>query len=214
MGRVYDATWGRGFSALYDVCSGVAENAGLREMRRELLASASGRTVDIGAGTGANLGLFGSEVTELHLCEPDPHMLKRLRPKLAESSVEAEVIQAPAERLPFEDSSIDTVVFTLVLCTVPDQDAALREAARVLREGGRMLFIEHVRATAPRLAAWQDRLEGPWRFFADGCHCNRDTVAVIEGSPLRLEHVEEGKLPKAAPIVSPLVRGVASLVAL
>jgi len=210
MGRVYDATWGRGFSALYDRGLRSTEEAGLREMRRDLLSTATGRTVDVGAGTGGNLGLFGPAVTELVLCEPDAHMVKRLRPKLNESGVEAEVVVAPAERLPFEDASCDTLVFTLVLCTVPDLRAALDEAARVLRPGGRMLFLEHVRAAEPRLAGWQDRLEGPWRFFADGCRCNRDTVAAIEESPLHLDSAEPGNLPKAPSLVRPLVTGVAS----
>jgi ubiquinone/menaquinone biosynthesis C-methylase UbiE len=211
MWRIYDATWGRGFAAVYDRAVKGTEEAGLREMRRELLAGASGRTIDLGAGTGVNVDLFPGAVTELVLAEPDPHMLKKLRPKLAESGVVAEVVEAPAERLPFEDSSFDTAVFTLVLCTVPDPAAALAEAARVLRPGGRMLFIEHVRAEDAGLARWQDRLERPWRFLGDGCHCNRDTVATIEVSPLSLERVERDRMPKAPPLVRPLVRGRAVL---
>jgi ubiquinone/menaquinone biosynthesis C-methylase UbiE len=112
--------------------------------------------------------------------------------------------------LPFEDASFDTAVFTLVLCTVPDPAAALDEVARVLRPGGQMLFIEHVRAEDAGLAHWQDRLETPWRFLGDGCHCNRDTVATIEASPLKLGRVEQDRLPKAPPIVRPLVRGIAT----
>src|SRR5262245_49774219 len=212
MGRLYDATWGRGFSALYDWMIKSTEEAGLREMRRETLAEASGRTIDLGAGTGANLGLYPDSVTELVLAEPDPHMLSKLRPKAAEAGVDAQIVEAGAESLPFEDSSFDTAVFTLVLCTVPDPHAALAEAARVLRPGGRLLFVEHVRAEEPGLARWQDRLERPWRFFGDGCHCNRDTVASIEASPFQVENVERGELPKAPPIVRPLVRGTALLV--
>jgi SAM-dependent methyltransferase len=210
MGRIYDATWGRGFAAIYDRGLKATEDAGLREMRRQVLAGASGRTVDIGAGTGVNLELFGPDVSELMLAEPDPHMFKRLRTKLAESRVEASAIQAPAESLPFADSSVDTVVFTLVLCTVPDPTAALAEAARVLRPGGRLLFVEHVRSRDPNLAGWQDRLEKPWRFLADGCHCNRDTVSLIEASPLSLEQVDHDRLPKTPPIIRPLARGSAT----
>jgi SAM-dependent methyltransferase len=211
MGRVYDATWGRLFAAAYDRGLKGTEEAGLREMRRETLAAARGRTIDLGAGTGANLALYPDAVSELVLAEPDPHMAKRLREKLANSGRDAQLVEAPAERLPFEDSSFDTAVFTLVLCTVPDPEAALAEAARVLKPGGMLLFVEHVRADNAGLARWQDRLEKPWRFAADGCHCNRDTVANIEASPLTVEQVERGRLPKAPPLVRPLVRGSATL---
>src|SRR5262245_54335344 len=211
MGRIYDATWGRAFSAFYDSLLKGTEEAGLRETRRQVLAAARGRTIDLGAGTGANLGLYPAAVTELVLAEPDPHMVKRLRPKLTDAGINAEVAEAPAAELPFEDSTFDTAVFTLVLCTVPDPAAALAEAARVLKPGGRLLFVEHVRSEEAKLARWQDRLERPWRFCGDGCHCNRDTVATIEASPLTLEAVERGELPKSPPIVRPLVHGMAML---
>jgi ubiquinone/menaquinone biosynthesis C-methylase UbiE len=213
MGRIYDATWGRAFTALYDRAMKSTEEAGMREIRREAVAGARGRTIDIGAGTGLNIDLFPPGVSELVLAEPDPHMLKRLRAKLAESGREASVIPAPAEKLPFEDGSFDTAVFTLVLCTVPDPKAALAEAARVLRPDGKLLFVEHVRSEAPGLARWQDRLEGPWRFVGDGCHCNRDTAATIEASPFEIEKVEKGELPKAPPLVKPLIHGSAVLAA-
>jgi ubiquinone/menaquinone biosynthesis C-methylase UbiE len=211
MGRIYDATWGRGFAALYDRAFTATEDAGLREMRRQVLSEAQGRTIDIGAGTGANLELYPEAITDLVLTEPDPHMYKQLQVKVGESGVEAEATDAPAENLPFPDASFDTAVFTLVLCTVPNPQTALAEVARVLKPGGKLLFVEHVRAEDPDLAHWQDRLEKPWRFIGDGCHCNRDTVATIEASPLTVEQVERGKLPKAPPIVRPLVRGCAKL---
>lgn len=209
MGRIYDATWGRGFAALYDRGLKASEEAGLREIRRELLSRASGRTIDIGAGTGINIGLFPATVEELVLAEPNPHMGQRLRRRLAGSDVAAEVVEAPAERLPFADASFDTAVFTLVLCTVPDPRAALAETARILRPGGMMLFLEHVRSDDPGRARWQDRLQRPWHFLGNGCNCNRDTVALIDASPLVLEGVESGRLPKAPVIVRPTARGVA-----
>jgi ubiquinone/menaquinone biosynthesis C-methylase UbiE len=209
VGKVYDATWGRAFAALYDRALKAVEDAGLREVRREVLSAASGRTVDLGAGTVANVGLFGDAIDELVLVEPDPHMAVRLRRRVAASGAEAEIVEAPAERLPFDDASFDTAVFTLVLCTVPDPAAALAETARILRPGGRMLFVEHVRSGDPRRARWQDRLERPWGLFANGCHPNRDTVALIEASALELEGAESGRLPKSFPIIRPMVRGTA-----
>jgi ubiquinone/menaquinone biosynthesis C-methylase UbiE len=210
MGAIYNATWGRAFAALYDRGLKATEENGLRDMRRQLLSEASGRTVDLGAGTGVNLDLYPEAVSELVMVEPDPHMIKQLRAKAAGRGG-VEILEASAQALPFADDSFDTAVFTLVLCTVPDPELALREAARVLKPSGKLLFIEHVRADEAGLASWQDRLEKPWRFLADGCHCNRDTVAMIESSPLRLERVESGELPKTPPIVRPLVRGSATI---
>ena len=210
MGRIYDATWGRGFSALYDWAMSSTEEAGLHEMRAGLLAEARGRVIEVGAGTGINLDLYPDAVEELVLVEPDPHMAKRLRARAAESAREATIVEAPAERLPFEAERFDTAVATLVLCTIPDPAAALEELGRVMKPGGRLLFIEHVRSEDPRLAAWQDRLEKPWRFLGDGCHPNRDTVATISASSLRLGDVERDRLPKSPPLVRPLVRGSAT----
>ncbi len=209
MGRLYAATWGRAFTELYDRGLKSVEEAGLREIRRETLSSATGKTLDLGAGTGANLPLFPPAVSELVLVEPDPHMLSKLRTRLAGDAAPVEVVQAGAEALPFEDESFDTAVFTLVLCTVPDPEAALAEAARVLRPGGRLLFVEHVRSQNAGLARWQDRIERPWHFLGDGCHCNRDTGATIEASPFEVERLEHGKLPKSPPIVRPLLSGSA-----
>jgi ubiquinone/menaquinone biosynthesis C-methylase UbiE len=209
MGRTYDATWGRLFATLYNRNFKSAEEAGLRQMRRELLAGAGGRVLELGAGTGLNLDLYPARVDDLVMLEPDPHMAKRLRAATAASPRTVNVSEVSAEGLRFEDSSFDNVVSTLVFCTVPDPAAALTEVARVLKPGGRLLFLEHVRAEDARLARWQDRLEKPWRFIGDGCHCNRHTMAAIDSSPLRLEEVERGTFPKAPPIVKPLVRGSA-----
>ncbi len=210
MGRLYEATWGRAFTAIYDRALKASEDGGLRQMRRQLLSEAQGRTLEIGAGTGANLDLYPTAVRELVLVEPDPHMLGKLGSKLRGGAGRpARLVKAPAGDLPFEDSSFDTVVFTLVLCTVPDPPAALLEACRVLRPGGRMLFLEHVRSEDANLASWQDRLERPWCFLGDGCHCNRDTVAAIEASPFQLEQVKADRLPKALGIVRPLRSGSA-----
>jgi ubiquinone/menaquinone biosynthesis C-methylase UbiE len=207
--RIYDATWGRAFARGYDWFLSQTEQAGLREMRRELLGAASGRCLEIGAGTGLNLDLWPAAVSELVLTEPDPHMASQLRRKVARSGRSVEVVGAPGERLPFEDSSFDTAALTLVLCTAPDPTAVLGEVARVLRPGGRFLFLEHVRAEDPRLARWQDRLHGPWYVFGNGCHCNRDTLRAIEASPLELERARQGEIPKAVPLVRPMVTGVA-----
>lgn len=207
--RAYDATWGRFFASIYDRMLSASEEAGLRERRRELLARAEGRTLELGAGTGINVDLYPEAVTGLILTEPFEPMARRLRARVASSGRDAEVVVAPAEELPVDDASVDTVVVTLVLCTVGDPDRVLAEVARVLRPGGQLLFLEHVRAEDPGLARWQDRLERPWQFVGHGCHPNRDTVATIEASALELEEVDRDHLPKAVPIVEPLAVGVA-----
>jgi SAM-dependent methyltransferase len=213
MGRIYDATWGRGFSALYDRAFEASEEAGLREMRRELLTGARGRVLEIGAGTGLNLELYPREgLDSLTLTEPDPHMCRQLRRRVKEIGAAADLVECGAEAIPFDDDSFDTVVVTLVLCTVPDQPAALREISRVLKPGGQLLYLEHVRSRHPDLAKWQDRLETPWRFLGDGCHCNRDTEAGIRAAGFELGPVERGELPKAPPIVRPLAQGSARIV--
>lgn len=207
-GRLYEATWGRVFAAGYDRFLAASERAGLREQRRQALAAATGSTLEIGAGTGLNLELYPPAVTELVLTEPSEHMAAQLRGRPASVAV-TEVVEAPAEKLPFPDDRFDTVVGTLVLCTVPDPGAALGEVARVLKPGGRFLFLEHVRSPEPGLARWQDRLERPWKAFGVGCHCNRDTAAAIERSQLALEEVEAGRIPKAVPLVRPMIVGSA-----
>ena len=210
--RLYDATWGRAVAWGYDRFQAGVEEAGMRESRRALIAEARGDCLEIGAGTGLNLDHWPAAVQRLVLTEPDPHMAAQLCAKLAHRDRPAELMECSAERLPFADDSFDTVVATLVLCTVPDVPTALREIDRVLRPGGRLLFLEHVRADDPRLAAWQDRLHGPWYLFGKGCHCNRDTLATLTASPLEVERAERDELPKVPPIVRPRLTGSARAV--
>jgi SAM-dependent methyltransferase len=203
------AAWPRAFAAVYEPFLWVGERAGLRTQREELLSRARGRTVEIGPGTGPNLPHYPNHLDELVLVEPDVAMPVRLEKRLSRSGPRARLVDAPAEQLPFADRSIDTVVSTFVLCTVDTPNLALREVARVLRPGGQMLFIEHVRSGSPGLAYWQDRLAGPWRRFARGCRCNRSTAELIVTCGLELEHMREGSWRAMPPIVRPLIAGAA-----
>ena len=142
----------RFFAFTYDRFSKGSEKAGLAEMRRNLIAGASGDVLEIGGGTGANLGYYSAGVESVTVTEPEPPMLKLLERKAREQNSQAIVLRAPAEDLPFEDASFDTVVSTLVLCGVGDQPRVMRELRRVLRPGGRLIFIEHVRSDDPRVA--------------------------------------------------------------
>ena len=144
---------GRFIALTYDRQIARVEKAGLGALRQELLARASGEVLEIGAGTGANLRFYGHAVASLTVTEPEPPMLRRLQRAVRAEAPFATVLRAPAEDLPFDDSSFDVAVSTLVLCGVEDKPRALRELRRVLKPGGRLLFLEHVRSDDARLRA-------------------------------------------------------------
>ena len=181
------AAWLRVMAWLYDPFVWLGEIAGMRRRRGVLLAEAHGRVVEIGAGTGLNIAHYPDAVCELSLTEPEPAMRRKLARRLERHGRAARILDVPAERFPFADGSVDTVVSTLVLCTVDDPERALREIARVLRPDGQLLFAEHVRASSRLLAACQDKLLRPWRGFAGGCVCNRPTVELMRGCGFTVE---------------------------
>jgi ubiquinone/menaquinone biosynthesis C-methylase UbiE len=193
-------------AAVYDRFMKVSEEACLGKWRAELLGNLSGEVLEVGAGTGSTLGLYPKAVTRLVLAEPDPHM----RRKLLEKRGTIEVSDAAAEKLPFEDASFDAVVCSLVLCSVPDQRAALAEIARVLRPGGRLVFLEHVAADGkPDRLKWQGRIEPVWKHLMGNCHLTRRTEAAIAAAGLQIERIQRESIRKALPIVRPSVRGIA-----
>jgi SAM-dependent methyltransferase len=197
------------FAVLYDPLVAVSERVGLSERRQGLLREARGRVLEIGAGTGRNIPHYPRAVDEVVLTEPLEAMARRTERRLARHGRRGHVVRASAEELPFEDASFDTVVSTMVLCSVGDVAATLEEIGRVLRPGGRLLFLEHVRSDEPRVARRQDRLHGPWAWFARGCRCNQHTVELLEASPLAVERLERATLPAAPSIVRPIVLGSA-----
>jgi ubiquinone/menaquinone biosynthesis C-methylase UbiE len=196
------------FAMAYDRQIAKAEEAGLRAMRRRLLADASGRVLEIGAGTGANLRCYGAEVASLTVTDPLVPMVRRLERVVGETGSAAKVLRAPAEDLPFADNAFDVAVSTLVLCGVDDQPRALRELRRVLRPGGRLLFLEHVRSDDPARARLQDRMNWLNRLVVM-CDCNRPTLGTIEKAGFTVTAVEHTALPKAPAFVSPAIVGVA-----
>jgi ubiquinone/menaquinone biosynthesis C-methylase UbiE len=197
------------FAALYDKMGERVERAGVGDMRRELLGAAEGAVLEIGAGTGTNLEHYPAGLGRLVLTEPDGHMAGRLKNRLATLGRTADVVAAGADALPFPDDSFDTVVVTLVLCTVDDPAAALREIRRVLRPEGRLLFMEHVRSEDPRTARRQDRLRPLQSAFARGCNPNRDTLRSIEASGLKVERVDRRTIRKAPRFLREGIVGVA-----
>jgi SAM-dependent methyltransferase len=196
-------------AALYNPFLWAGERLGMARLRRELLADARGTVLEIGAGTGLNLPHYPDGLDELVLAEPGARIGGHIDLDRGPAGVPVRLEQAPAEYLPFEDGSFDTVVSTLVLCTVADPQRSVAEIARVLRPGGRLLFLEHVRAERGWRLAMQRRSVRPWAGFADGCQCDRATVETIEDQ-MRIESIDRGSWKGMPAIVKPLVWGSAA----
>jgi SAM-dependent methyltransferase len=196
----------RGTGALYDLVLALGERRGMRALRGAVLARAIGSTLEIGAGTGLNVAHYPDAVTELALTEPDAEMARRLRRRAGATAV---VVEADAAALPLAGASVDTVVSTLVLCTVPDPAATVAELRRVLRPGGSLLFIEHVRAGTPRAARAQRRWARPWAAVAGGCRCDRDTLAIL-GAHFDITELSRHRWRGMPAIVQPLIAGRAA----
>jgi ubiquinone/menaquinone biosynthesis C-methylase UbiE len=198
-------------ASLYDRVLRRSEAACLASWRAELLANVQGDVLEVGAGTGANLSHFGPRVTRLVLAEPDPHMRRRLREAMRRAGLaSAEMSDAPLGALPMAAASFDVVVSTLVLCSVPDLQAALADALRVLRPGGRLVFLEHVAAEEnPARLRWQRRLEPIWRRMAGDCHLTRRTEEALAAAGFSIEWIRRESIRKVFPLVRPSIRGVA-----
>ena len=199
----------RFFAMTYDRQIARSEKAGLRAFREGLLADAQGDVLEIGGGTGANLPCYGPAVESLTITEPQLPMLRRLERRVREQGRAIKVLRAPAEDLPFDDGTFDVAVSTLVLCGVDDQPRALRELRRVLRPGGRLLFIEHVRSEDQGRARVQDRMNWLNRLVVC-CDCNRPTLDTIQKAGFTVTQVEHTALPKAPKFVSPAIVGSAT----
>lgn len=178
------------------------------ERKRALLAGLRGRVVEIGPGGGVNFPFYDAPAVEWIGVEPNPFAHDRLRTEAARHRVKATLLQGSAESIPVPDASVDAVVSTLVLCSVTSQAVALAEIRRILRPGGRFVFVEHV--AAPRgslLRRLQRSVRGPWRLAGGGCEPDRETATAIEQAGFTRVHLDRFALP--LPVVSPHVAGVA-----
>ena len=195
------------FAALLERVSRVHEPL-VADRKRALLGELRGQVLEIGPGTGVNLAYLRPGVRWVGI-EPNAYLRRRLLAAAAERGVDAEVRAGTAERLAAADASVDAVISTLVLCSVPDQAAALREIRRVLRPGGRFVFVEHVAAPPGTWLRWTQEVATPlWSALADGCHPARDTAAAIERAGFARVEIERFSVPAA--LSSPHIAGVAT----
>ncbi|HXM81874.1 MAG TPA: class I SAM-dependent methyltransferase [Burkholderiales bacterium] len=198
-------------AAVYDRFMCGSEEACLAQWRAELLRELSGEVLEVGAGTGVTLPHYPKSVTRLTLCEPDAHMRRKLKTKADSSGLRnIEISGASLESLRYDAASFDAVVCSLVLCSVPDQAAALAEIRRVLKPAGRLAFLEHVAADGkPRRLLWQRRIEPVWKHLMGNCHLTRRTESAIAAAGFRFERIQRESIRKALPIVRPSIRGIA-----
>ena len=200
------------FARFYARVARASEAAGAADHRDELLAGLTGRVVEIGAGTGTNFSHYPETVSEVVAVEPEPYLRRQATAAVAGAAVPVRVVEGTAGTLPIEDGWADAVVFSLVLCSIASPEHALAEAARVLGPTGELRVYEHVRADDARAARRQDRVDWLWSKFAGGCHCNRETHALIEQAgftftELRRFEFAPGPLPLP---VGPHLIGVAA----
>ncbi|WP_084397988.1 class I SAM-dependent methyltransferase [Henriciella aquimarina] len=184
----------------------------IMKQRAKVVPRARGKVLELGCGSGTNFDYYSQQdVERLYALEPSGGMIKRAQKK-AEAlgwRDRIEFMEAGAEAVPLEDNSIDTVIITFVLCTIPDWEGALSEARRVLKPGGEVLFSEHGLAPDEGIAKWQRRIEPVWKPLAGGCHLTRDTGQMLTGAGFALEGMETMYLPKTPKIAGFVCWGAA-----
>jgi ubiquinone/menaquinone biosynthesis C-methylase UbiE len=167
----------------------------LLPFRQRVIGDAAGQVLEIGVGSGLNFALYGSAVTSVIGLEPSHELLDMARSRADTAPTRVTLLDASAEKIPLDRGSIDTVVTTWTLCTIPNASQALAEMRRVLRPGGALLFVEHGRAPEPSVARWQDRLDPLWSRLAGGCHLNRQIDALIKGAGFGIDRLDTTRIP-------------------
>jgi ubiquinone/menaquinone biosynthesis C-methylase UbiE len=181
---------GKWFAKWYDPLMAPLEKRKFMQIRKSLLQKAEGEVLEIGSGTGINFPLYHPQVSHVIAIEPNPEMRKRSLKRKQQAAIPIDLKEAESERLPFMDQAFDTVIFTLVLCSVSDPAQALEEAKRVLKPGGKLLFFEHVRMESRFLGWLQDILTPAWKKVCDGCHLNRETKELIQAAGFKITEMQ------------------------
>lgn len=174
--------------------------APLAAYRRRVVPAAAGRVLEIGVGSGLNLPFYGAAATSIVALDPSATLLAMARHAQARSGAPVEWLKGSAEAVPLDTASVDTVVTTWTLCTIPDVRRALGEMRRVLKPTGQLLFVEHGRAPDARVRRWQDRLTPVWRHIGGGCHLNRPIPELLEGAGFRIERMDTGYMQGPKPM--------------
>ncbi|MEU0521041.1 class I SAM-dependent methyltransferase [Streptosporangium sp. NPDC006007] len=199
------------FARFYARLSQAMEHRGLAERRQKLLAGLSGQVIEVGAGNGLNFAHYPPAVTRVLAVEPEPRLRRLARTAAGAAPVPVEVVDGLADRLPAEDATFDGAVASLVLCSLPNPDSALREMYRVLGPRGRLCFLEHVRAESAGMVRVQRLLDATvWPLLAGGCHTGRDSVAAIERAGFTVDRLERFMFPRVRTPASFFVLGTAS----
>jgi ubiquinone/menaquinone biosynthesis C-methylase UbiE len=177
------------------ICDFAMRNGRLAPYRRRVVSGADGRVLEIGIGSGLNLPFYGSKVERVFGLDPSPVLIEKAARAGQRAGARLELLRGSAERIPLDARSIDTIVMTWAGCSIPDIAAALAEMRRVLKPGGRLLFVEHGRSPEMRVARWQDRLDPLWHRVSAGCHMNRKIDDLMDGGGFRIERIETGYMP-------------------
>jgi len=181
------------------LCDHLMGLTALAEQRSKVLADVGGDILEVGFGTGLNLGHYPEHVRRVTTVDPNPGMNKLALKRIAKSGIEVDQRELGGESLPFEDETFDCVVSTWTMCSIPDVGRVLNEVYRVLRPGGRLIFLEHGQSEDPKVRAWQRRLNPIERVLGDGCRLDLDVEAVVRGQPFRrveLDRFELDGLPR------------------
>jgi SAM-dependent methyltransferase len=181
------------------LCDLSMRNERLRPYRERVIGAAEGRVLEIGCGSGLNLPFYRAAVREILALEPDPNLLA-MAGDVPNFGMRVNFIEASAEAIPLDDRSVDTVVTTWTLCTIPGSAAALSEMRRVLKPQGRLLFVEHGLSPDRGVRWWQDSLTPIWRRISGGCHLNRPIRSMIEDAGFRIDQIETGYMHGPKPM--------------
>jgi len=176
------------------LCDLAMRNKHLVPYRERVIGAAEGRVLEIGAGSGRNLPFYGPSTKQILALEPSPQLVAMAR-NVPHQAIPVTFLEASAEGIPLDDGTVDTVVTTWTLCSIPDAAMALTEMRRVLRPSGKLLFVEHGMAPDKNVRRWQDWLTPTWKRISGGCHLNRPISSMIESAGLRIDRVETGYMP-------------------